>query len=77
MIELRKLEIKEYAEAVIYAFEFKEPITSFCFRGKNELGYFLECMNDFKKSINLINLIEEERNKRKNIKKISDSIILA
>ena len=43
---LRKLEIKQYAEAVIFAFEFKKPIRSFCFKGKNEVRFFAQCIDD-------------------------------
>ena len=74
--KLRMIEIREYAEAIIYAFEFKQPIKSFCFNGKKELGYFLECMSEIKKSIGLIKLIEEERIKREQIQRIFENIVL-
>lgn len=77
MIEsLRQLEIKEYAESVIFAFEFKEPITSFAFKGKEELGFFLDCMADFEKSMAIIQLIEDERIKRKQLEQIFNSIVI-
>ena len=74
---LRKLEIKQYTEAVIFAFEFKKQIRSFCFKGKNEVRFFAQCIDDIiTKSAYMVSLIEEERQNRAEVERIFNSIVL-
>ena len=74
---LRKLGIKQYAEAVIFAFELKKQIRSFCFKGKNEVRFFAQCIDDIIAKLDyMASLIEEERQNREEVERIFKSIIL-
>ena len=44
---VRTNEIQQYAEAIIFAFEFKKPVKCFHFKGKKELDIFHQYINSF------------------------------
>lgn len=74
---VRTNEIQQYAEAVIFAFEFKKPIKSFYFKGKKELDVFHQYINNFlNESNSLKELIKSKREQEKRVELILKSIII-
>ena len=74
---VRTNEIQQYAEAVIFAFEFKKPIKSFHFKGKKELDVFHQYINNFlNESNSLKELIKSKREQEKRVELILKSIII-
>lgn len=76
-LTLREIEIEEYARAVVFAFEFKEPIKTFHFKGLKEFNFFLYNVKKLNESPKLYQIIKGEKRKRNKIKKIINKIALA
>lgn len=74
---VRTNEIQQYAEAVIFAFEFKKPVKCFHFKGKKELDIFHQYINNFlNESNSLKELIKSKREQEKRVELILKSIII-
>lgn len=74
---VRANEIQQYAEAVIFAFEFKKPVKCFHFKGKKELDIFHQYINNFlNESNSLKELIKSKREQEKRVELILKSIII-
>jgi hypothetical protein len=74
---VRTNEIQQYAEAVIFAFEFKKPVKCFHFKGKKELDVFHQYINSFLSESNSLKaLIKSKREQEKRIELILKSIII-
>ena len=74
---VRTNEIQQYAEAVIFAFEFKKPVKCFHFKGKKELDVFHQYINSFlSEPYSLKDLIKKEREQEERVDLILKSIII-